>query len=225
MDESSARRTAGIAAIGFALLLVASFLLLGSPPAPDDPLPDVTSFLADKHDSLRISLLLVSLATASYLVFFGIVVALIRSREGAFAPYASVAALTGVATIVAITVTVTAFFGAGYRAGPDGNDQAVRALFDLSNELGTVANAVGAVSIGAAATAVRRFRLLPGWAATVGLVAAALTAIGLLGLLGDTGAFAPGGIVGGVIPALSAAVWALSWGIALIVSSPTTAAE
>jgi hypothetical protein len=216
MDEGSARRTAGFAGIATGLLLLVAFVVPGAPPAPDDPLRDITSFFADKHNTLRVSMVLISLAAASFLVFLGVVVALIRSREGVFAPYASVAALTGAATIIAVTVTLSAFIGAAYRAGPDGNDQAVRALFDFSNELGTVVNATGAVAMATASLAVRRFRVLPGWAATTGLVAAALTAIGELGLLADKGAFAPGGVVAGLAPTLGALVWTVSWGLALL---------
>jgi hypothetical protein len=216
MDEGSARRTAGIAGIATGLLLLVAFVVPGAPPAPDDPLRDITSFFADKHNTLRVSMVLISLAAASFLVFLGVVVAMIRSREGVFAPYASVAALTGAATIIAVTVTLSAFIGAAYRAGPDGNDQAVRALFDFSNELGTVVNATGAVAMATASLAVRRFRVLPGWAATTGLVAAALTAIGELGLLADKGAFAPGGVVAGLAPTLGALVWTVSWGLALL---------
>lgn len=216
MDEGSARRTAGIAGIAFGLLLLVAFAVPGAPPAPDDPLKDITSFFADKHDTLRLTLVLLSLAVASFLVFFGVVVTLIRSREGAFAPYASLTALAGVATIIAITVALSAFVAAAYRAGPDGNDQAVRALFDFSNALGTVINATGALAIAAASLAVRRFRLLPGWAATTGLIAAGLTAIGELGLLGDKGALAPGGIVAGLVPTAGALLWTVSWGVALL---------
>lgn len=216
MDEGSARRTAGMAGIATGMLLVIAFVVPGAPPAPDDPLGDITSFFADKHNALRLSLVLISLAGAGFLVFLGVMVALIRSREGAFAPYATVAALTGAATIIAVTVTLSAFIGAAYRAGPDGNEQAVRALFDFSNALGTVVNATGAVAMTAASLAVRRFRLLPGWAATTGFVAAGLTAIGELGLLGDKGAFAPGGIVAGLAPTAGALLWTVSWGAALL---------
>jgi hypothetical protein len=216
MDERAARRLGGFAGITFVVLLLVPFLMLGAPPAPDDPLPDITKFLVDKHDTLRISLLLVSLGLTAFLVFLGVVVALIRSREGVFSPYSSITALTGVVTIVGILVSLSAFYAAGYRAGPDGVQPAVRALFDFSNHLGTAVNAVGAVGIAAPALAVRRLGVLPRWAATVGLAAAALTLFGVLGMLGDKGAFAPGGIVGGLLPVVAVFVWVLSWAIALL---------
>lgn len=216
MDNRTALRTGGIAAIVSAVCFLLANALLGSPPLGDDSLPKITAFLADKHDTFRASLFLAALALAGFLVFLGVIVALVRSREGAFSPHASIGALTGVATITGVMVSLSAVGAAAFRAGPAGNTQAVRALFDVSNELGTVVNATGAVSILVLTLGVRRYALLPSWAVIIGFVAAGLTLIGLFGVLSDSGAFVPGGVLAGLLPALAAMVWQLSWGIGLL---------
>lgn len=219
MDNRTALRVGAIAGIGSPILFVLANLLLGAPPLGDDALPKVTAYFADKHDTIRFSLFLAALALAGFLVFLGVVVALVRSREGAFAPHASIGALLGVATITGVMVSLSAFGAAAFRAAPDGNTQAVRALFDFSNQIGTVINATGAVSILVLTLAVRRYALLPGWAVIIGFVAAALQIIGVFGLLCDSGAFVPGGIIAGLLPAVGAMVWQLSWGIGLLRTS------
>ncbi len=166
-------RQASLTGAMFAVLMLASFVVIGETPGADDPAAEVAAFYADKESQALTSAIVSALGAVFLLFFVGSLGGVLRSAEGANPALSTVAQAGGVVAAVGVLIFAGLLFTLGDAADtlePEAT-QALNALnadffFPLAGGMATFLLASGLV-------AVRRGGLPVwlGWAALVIAVA------------------------------------------------------
>jgi hypothetical protein len=112
------------------------------------------------------------LALLSFVVFVGVLAAALRRREGTEPWLSNVTLGAGLITVTVKLASLPAAFALAYRAHEGFEPQLAAALSDMNNFSFVLTWPLSALMIGAAATAILRYRALPAWLGWSGAVAA-----------------------------------------------------
>lgn len=211
------------AATGF-LFLILFVVGFGGFVTPDVPeasasAQDWQSFYSEHQDRVQAGIVIVSISVFFLIWFLGSLRAALAAAEGGNGRLTAVAYAGGLGLVAFFLIALTVTGVAAYR--PDEVDpNLTRAL----NDVGFVLGAPGAAAImalfGATAIVGYRHKAVP--APVAGFCAlAAITAPLTLGVVAtDTGAFAPDGVFGLVVPVLTFLIGFLALSIALVRQPP-----
>ena len=200
-----------------ALLLIASALVAGQPPAPDAPTSDVTTFLTDHRSALLWGAVAAGLSGIAFVVF-------ISRLAGWFAHVAPTERHWTVAMVMSWIALLTAYGLAGLPIlaitwrGPSGVDPTLVRLAADIQALGSFSFTAcfAALTVIAPSVIIARQRLLPRWLLALAAVEVAINLGELAGIATTTGSDTAGYMYG-----LGPLVWAI-WVIAL---ATTTAVQ
>lgn len=170
--ERTVERFAPLAGIAFAVLLVASVAGQGSSPVVGDPVSDVTDFYGDNSAQIRVAVFLAALSAFTLLIFAAhLSTAMRRKSDHAILPITAVGgaviAAGGMAVDAATRFTLVESVG---EISPD----ALEAVFALWSKSFLAVHIGFAILIVATSLSVLDSKLLPAWAAGLGIVAGAL---------------------------------------------------
>jgi hypothetical protein len=177
----------------------------------------ISEFASQHRTALRTTMLCYTLGVSLWLVFGSILWARLRSEEesGSVIPTCFAAGLIGFVTL--LLAGFTAFDILVYR-GTGASES--RLLYDLGFGMLAMSGMPTAISLGAFATSIYRYRWLRRYTADLAAVTAAAHVLLLLSFVANTGFFSLEGAVITVIPALLWA-WILITGVALMRSADT----
>lgn len=196
-NDKYARYEALTGVISMVLLAVGFLIVLPKPPAPDASATTVGAYYVHHTDTIRISVMIVSVAVLFYVWFLGSLAAALRSAAGS--PRLPTVAFGGgivgaVFLVIALTVTATA----AYR--PETNPELIRAFNDVGAMAGGTATGGFVALLVATGLVILRSRALPAWLGWLS-VAGGVGNLGTFGLFfAKTGAFAPDGALGLYLP-------------------------
>jgi hypothetical protein len=216
MSNDRWARYGAASGIVFVILLVVGFLVVTpKPPDADASGQAFASYFTDHQDAIRIGLTLVGAGLFFWIWFLGSLRSALAGAEGGTGRLASIAYAGGILAGGFLLLAVTAVATAAYR--PDQVDPNItRALNDLSLMCGGAAT--GAFLALFAAAAIAGYRYRPFSPTVAGL--SALAAIAQLGTFGvvftDSGAFAPDGALGLVVPVVGFIVGVVALSVALV---------
>jgi hypothetical protein len=199
MEGSRSERYGAASGIAFAVLAVATVLLVPqSPPAADDSLRQIQGYFGEHRDGLLMAGYLTGLAIAFALWFTGSLRSHLMRAEGGTGRMASVAfgggLVAGTVALIGTAVTSAAALNVAQSSVP-GSQAVMSALFDLGNMAFSLAWFPIAVLVGATAVASYRTGALPGWHArisgvlSIAFVVAAASAFVERGILAAGGAY------------------------------------
>jgi hypothetical protein len=208
--EHAANRTPLIAAIGSAVLTVASFLALGVAPTDQAGGQEIVAWFTVNGGPVR----LFSWLLTAFIPVFATFAAVVRSRLPA--PHRDVF-LLGAAGFLAQTA-VSLWFWAGLSWHPGQVDPATaRTLLDLVSFWGPILNGA-TISMLAPVVVLSwgRRAILPRWLGVVGAIALAEQAVeSVLTIFGQSGFVAPGGPMNLMLGAGLVTIWVVCLGVAL----------
>ena len=217
MDKSTIR-VGGLAGILFVLLIAVPSFATGQPPDPGDPASKFLTYYQDHRTAIVAATFLGTVGTFFAAFYLGGLVAAFRRLGGA--PALIVAAVTGL-IISGALATAGGLFGAvaAYRVNrPQHVDaETVRALADAGAFSFTLIGLPLASFLAASALLMMKARFFPTWLAAFAGVAAALEAVGAAGVFADSGAFAPGGVLGLILGLLPLAIFLLATSVVMFV--------
>jgi hypothetical protein len=213
-------RWGGVAAVVFVVLILISVFASGQPPAADDAVDKIRTYLADHRAALLVSNLL-GLAGIPFVIWFGVVLREVLRGD-------RTANVLGTASLAGLLVTAPiAIVGGAIATAPvyvDGvaaklGDDSVRIVFEAQS-LTFAATSAGIVLFSlAAGLAIGRTRALPSytmWLAFLTTVANVLTMISTV---------APGASVLGLPGVISFALFVLVAGITMAIGKATPLLE
>ncbi len=181
----SANRLGALTGVGFAVFLIASFVVAGEPPAQDDSTQEIVDFYTDNDDQVWIGVSLSMIAATLLVLFGGYLRKVLRAAEGEGHMLSSVV-LAG-ATIVAVGAAIDATLSVALVETVDDIDptalQAINAVWN--NDYIPIGLGAMILSLSAGLSIVRHGALPAwlGWAAIVFAVIA-VTPIGFAGVIG-----------------------------------------
>ncbi len=178
-------RVGGAAGIIFVVLFVIAFAIVGDEPAYTDKASEIKTWFVDNRDSWRIGVYLFSIgAFLFYLPFLSALTSFLGNAEGQPPVWSRVAMMGGFAFLI-LTFLSTAGEGALTLIAKDLGDDAVKALFTLSQYLFPVTGfAIAALTLGSSVV-ILRTGVLSSWLGWYGVVPAAVGVIGAAGIFAD----------------------------------------
>ena len=199
MEGSRSERYGAASGIAFAVLAVATLLLVPqSPPAADDSLRQIQGYFGEHRDGLLMAGYLTGLAIAFALWFTGSLRSHLMRAEGGTGRMASVAfgggLVAGTVALIGTAVTSAAALNVAQSTVP-GRQAVMRAMFDRGNMAVSLAWFPIAVLVGATAVASYRTGALPSWharisgALSIAFVVAAASAFVERGILAAGGTY------------------------------------
>ena len=210
MGVSFTRRFAANAGFLAIVVMVASFLLEGNPPATDASIAEIGEFLGDNQDMHRISVLLGFLIAIPFTVLAAGLVQSLRQESEGVAGWGTVV-LFGVVVVGIGAMTAQASSGALFLDGGEGlSEGSVRALFNYTG-MGYAATGVGVAIAGLASFAATRAGApFAGWYGWLSLLAGVA---GIVALFGVTSVSATFGLT--LVGFIGLMLWILGTSIAL----------
>ena len=156
------RKVAGLAGIGFVVLLVLSFLMYGSPPSTTAKADEIAKYVADT-DSFLLGGLMGALGAALMIPWLaGFVIPFAESDRTRGEAFALVIAGTGIVSCASIGIALSVLATLGLRI-EELDGPAVRVLWDTSNVGYAFSILLLAPGAGATAIAVLKHGLMPRW--------------------------------------------------------------
>ncbi len=216
MENTRAGKIAGAGGLLFVISLIASVIIAGSPPMPDDSTAKIINFYSDHRDRILVSNYVGGLGIVFGLLFFACLWDFLRSVEGNLAGPSTLVLAGGVATAAVATAGGVFALVLAYRL--PANPELVRALYDANLLVFSFIGFPIAVLIAGASGAVARSGVLARPVALVGFLAALLSLVGAASFA-KSGAFMPGGPMG-FVAFISFLVWALVISVALLMRKP-----
>jgi hypothetical protein len=207
---SNVRGIGGWAGILAAVLLVASFLIIGEPPSADASADEIAAFLVDSRSVGLLSVLFAALALPLFAVFAGAIRESVSGTVGQ--GLAGAGAAGGVLFMFLNALVPAVFFGLAWQDGVVEGMIAdiARAAWSVGNTLYAIAGPVAVLFLGVAALAGLRGAMSK-WQSWAALVIAAVLLIGTLNLVNsELGVF---GFFGSVL----FAIWILATSIRMLV--------
>jgi TM2 domain-containing membrane protein YozV len=204
--------TTGIVAMG---LFIAGFLLPGTPPKADDPVPKITAFFVNHRSDILAGDALIALGAVFFLWWLGSLRSYLRAAEGGEGRL-SAAAFGGGVLGTALTIGGAAVLsGIVFKVAKLGNPLLNRAMFDIAGNLFAIAGVGFAVLLGAAACSAARSGALPPWTYWLGSVAAVAQLLSVAPIFASSGFFAGGGAIAPVA-FFAAAIWVVAVSVLMI---------
>ena len=203
------------AGIAFAVVVIASGAITGSPPGPDDTDQVFKDFFVDKRDQLLVQAWMYALA-APLLLWFAAAVrrVLNEAEDGSYLGDLFLASVTATAALlIAAMAMQVAVVTLADRLAPD----VVRAIgLDFGAALVALFGFFVALTAMSFAAVVFASAVLPRWTAWLAVVALVLNLVGTLGVFVDDGAFSIEGGFTVFVPAASTVIWYLATSIAML---------
>jgi hypothetical protein len=207
------QRLVATAGIGFAILLIVSFVLAGGEtPDFNAAVSKWTEFAKDNHDNARIGALVMAFAAYEFLWFLGFLRAAMGRAETAARGFTRGSYVTFASGVVAIAgLTLGVFINAAALSRPDASPELIRGLVDVSGPGFGLASIGFATMLLSVAILNPRIRALPAWLGWLALIAGIAFLLQLGILLSDDfdnafGIFYPIGYLGLVIFAVGSSV-------------------
>jgi hypothetical protein len=220
MTSVNWERWARASGIGFVVLFIVAFIILGNPPKVNDSTDEIVSFFDGDRGRVLTSMIVFGIAFILLLWFVGTISnALREAGEGRLG--ATTTAMG--ATFVGLQAIIGAIAGGlALNIAAAGDEGVVQALNTLTGSVDVIAAYPFAGLIAAATIGFARLRILPSWYGLVGLVAAVLVL--LHGTNWATSGFwsASGGYLW--ITIVAGLGWTLITSVLLYMRTPTTAA-
>lgn len=213
--DARGRRLDAAAGIPAAILFVAAFTLPGTPPAPDDPIGEIASWLIDKQDTILISDVTIGVASAIFLWWLGSVRSYLRAGEGGEGRLSAAAFLGGAVGVALVLAGAAAQSGLVMHLGQLTDGGIVRVGFDTYNAFITIAGAGFAVFVAGASCSGARSGALPPGLYWLGSIVAGLQIASCAGLYADSGVFAAGGLIA-LVAFLALALWAIALSVLMM---------
>jgi hypothetical protein len=123
-----------LSGVAFAILLVASFAVIGSPPSADDSTQAVVTFYSERESDATSSAMLSALSAVLFLFFVGSLATVLEASEGATAGLVAVARTGGAVAAVGILIFAGVAFTLGDAAATL-EPAAVQTLNALNDDL------------------------------------------------------------------------------------------
>jgi len=195
----------GWAGVGFAITLIAGFVLVAQVPTYDAPAADWVEWVENDHVTTVVGTMLLTAAGLLLMAFLVSLATVLRSAGADDDPATTV--LRGAGVMAGVTLVLAALVGGAMAAGvtfaPDfaaPGGELIRSLDQMS--LGMMLVGTGwsmALAVALASWSARRSETLPGWLAGAGLVVAALLLLSPM-----------------FLPFLLAPLWGLVTGVSLL---------
>jgi len=170
VDEAKFARWGLLAGVAFAVVVVVSSLIGGSPPMASDSDEKILEYLVDKQDSLKIGAYLGGLGGLLFLWFLGSLYGRLRASEGANGRLSRVAMMAGVATIATAFAANAVSSSAVLRPNPG--------VYRLANQFFGYTSFGIAVFVAAVSVLIWSTGLLPKWFGYLGEAIAVLLLVG-----------------------------------------------
>lgn len=210
--EATAERRAGAAGIAFAVLFVASVVVVPTPPSSGDSAAKIQHYFVEHAEGIRGSTYGLVVATVFYLALLaGLRSRIERAGAGVFAAIAFGAGLllAGLSAIASITNLMLASQAGGMGEG------VVRSFYGYATFYLPVATGVTFALAASVAIAALRNDALPRWAGLASVGLAAYLALESLTVYGTSGAFEPGGTIN-AIGVVVFMIWSVVVSVALL---------
>lgn len=226
MEGSRSERYGAASGIAFAILAVATVLLVPqSPPAADESLGQIQGYFREHRDGLLMAGYLTGLAIAFALWFTGTLRSHLMRAEGGTGRMASIAFGGGLVagSIALIGTAVTSALAFSAQSSVAGSEAVTRAMFDFGNMAFSLAWFPIAVLVGATALVSSRTGALPAWHARISGVLSIAFIVSAASAFVESGMLAAGGAYGYVMFLLFVA-WVLVTSI-LVMQRVSTGTE
>ena len=203
MDEAKISRWGLLTGVAFAVVVVISSLIGGSPPMASDSDQKIVDHLVDNQDALKIGAYLGGLGGVLFLWFLGSLYGRLRTAEGATGRLSRVAMMAGVTTTATAFAANALASSATLRPNPG--------AYRVANQLYGYTTFAIAVLVAAVSVVIWSTGLLPKWFGYAGEVLAVLLFVGAAVVSTESDAIATVGL----IAFIAFAVWivALSLGL------------
>jgi hypothetical protein len=188
--------------IGFVILVVIGFLTQPSPPSTDASPSEVLTYVVDHQNALHAGQLIFGLAGLLFIWFIGTLRAYLAVAEGGPGRLAGTAYGAGLVAVATLIVSFGLSAAAAFHPADNGPGT-TRALIDASVMIAAVGAPAATAFLLASGLAILHtaaLRPVLGW---IAIVAGVLNLIGLGAVYTDSGAFAPDGVFGLMLPILS----------------------
>jgi hypothetical protein len=211
------------AATGFAyvILTVVAFVAFIGPDVPklDDPAADWQAYYADHQDRIRIGIFLASIGLLFLFWFLGSLRSALAAAEGGNGRLTAVAYGAGIGFAAFFTITLAATGAAAFR--PDEVDpNLTRTLNDFGILTGGPGAAALAAFFGATAIVGYRHDAVPAPVAGFAALAAITAPLGFGMVFTDSGVFAGDGVLGLLVPLVTATIGFVALSLALYRQAP-----
>ena len=191
--DARGRRLDAMTGVVAAVLFLVGFVIETKPPAPDDPIPKIATYLSDHRSAILTGDFLIAVGAAFFIWFQGSLRSYLRAGEGGEGRLSAAAFLGGGVAAALILVGAALQAGIVLHISSLGQGELIRFVFDTQNAVFTIGGAALAVAIAAASCSAARSGALPPSAYWGGSVAAGLQIASLAALFAKTGFFAAGG--------------------------------
>jgi hypothetical protein len=188
--------------MGFVLLVLIGFAVQPSPPSADASASDVLNYVVDHQNALHANQLIFGIAGLLFVWFIGTLRSYLATAEGGPGRLAGTAYGAGIAAVSVLIVSFGLTAAAAFHPAANG-PETTRALVDAGFMIAAVGAPVGAAFLFANGILILRTEVLPTYLGWVALVAGVLNLLGLGSVYTDSGAFAPDGVFGIVLPFIS----------------------
>jgi hypothetical protein len=206
----------------FLILFVVGFGGFVTPDVPEASAPaaDWQSFYSDHQDRIQTGIILVSVSLFFFIWFLGSLRAALAAAEGGNGRLTAVAYAGGLGLVAFFLIALTVTAVAAYRPG-EVDPNLTRALNDVGFVLGGPSAAAIMAFFGATAIVGYRHKALPAPVAGFSALAAITAPLAFGVVATDSGAFAPDGFFGLVLPLATFAIGFLALSIALVRQPPS----
>lgn len=189
--DDRGRRLDASTGILAALLLLAGFIVQGTPPDPDRD-QKIVSYLADHRDSILLGDLLIAAGAAVFIWFLGALRSYLRAGEGGEGRLSAAAFLGGGVSLALVMAGAGLQSAVVLHTSTLTQDSIVRFAFDSYNAMITIGGAPLAVAVAAASCSAARSGAFPASVYWSGSIVAGLQIATLVALFEKSGFFAPG---------------------------------
>jgi hypothetical protein len=190
--DARGRRLDASTGVLAAVLLLAGFLIQGTPPDPNGADEKIIGYLSDHRSAILAGDLLIGVGVAVYIWFLGALRSYLRAGEGGEGRLSAAAFLGGGVTAALLLAGAAMQSALVLHTATLAQPAIVRVWFDGYNALITIGGAALAVAIAGASCSAARSRALPPSAYWSGSVVAGLQIVTLAALFEKSGFFAPG---------------------------------
>jgi hypothetical protein len=194
--------------MGFVLLVLIGFAIQPSPPSSDASPSEVLNYVVDHQNALHANQLIFGVAGLLFVWFIGTLRSYLATAEGGPGRLAGTAYGAGIAALTVLIVSFGLTAAAAFHPAANGPGT-TRALVDAGFMIAAVGAPVAAAFLFANGLVVMRTDVLPAYLGWLAVVAGAINLLGLGAVYTDSGAFAPDGVFGLVLPFISFLLWVL----------------